>query len=369
MKISIIMAVYNAESTIEQALESVIKQSHKDTELIIIDGGSNDGTISVIEQYQDKIAYWSSEPDRGVYDAMNKGIQRASGDIIAFLNSDDWYEESALETVNHCFSDHSVDVVAGKVNYFIKDKLFASGMPLYEGKDIHLEMIYNHQSMFVKKELFDAVGNFNTKYKITADYEWTLKAHNMGYKFMRIDHILTNFRLGGISSVQKYRGVYECKYIALSNMGDCNKESMSEKIHNSYAGISDTYIWTLYNLVLEKDIDFVRSLFPIGNRYFIWGTGNVGEQCLQLFMWADIEIQGFIDTNKKNDYFHDYKVYFPDEIKGKERICVATCLYEDEISRQLFDLGYKKQEFVLFSEIRQRMIDHGRQCYCGEVML
>lgn len=363
------MAVYNAESTIEQAIESVITQSHKDTELILIDGESNDGTIAVIEKYQDNIAYWCSEPDRGVYDAMNKGVQKASGDIIAFLNSDDWYEESALEIVNRQFSDSSVDVVVGKVNYFIKDMLYAAGMPLYEGKDIHLEMIYNHQSMFVKKELFDTIGGFNIKYKITADYEWTIKAHNMGYKFKRIDDILTNFRLGGMSSVQKYRGVYECKYVALSNMGDCDKDSMSDKIQRSYAGIGDTYTWTLYNLVLERNIDFVRNLFPTGNCCFIWGTGDVAEQCLELFIWADIKIQGFIDNNKKSDVFHDYQVFFPDEIEEKGNICVATYLYEDEINQQLFDMGYTKREFVNFSQIRQQMIDYGRQNYCSEVVL
>ena len=104
--ISIITVVLNAEKTIEKTIKSVISQSYKNFELIIIDGGSTDGTIDVIRKYNNKISYWISEKDKGIYYAMNKGIKKSSGNIIGILNSDDYYLKNALKTVNEYFNKH-----------------------------------------------------------------------------------------------------------------------------------------------------------------------------------------------------------------------------------------------------------------------
>lgn len=98
LKISIITVSYNAAKTIEQTIQSVVNQTYDNIEYIIIDGGSTDGTVDIIKKYEDKIAYWVSEPDKGIYDAMNKGILKASGEYIYFLGADDWlYNESVME--------------------------------------------------------------------------------------------------------------------------------------------------------------------------------------------------------------------------------------------------------------------------------
>ncbi len=118
---SIITVVFNGEKFLEQTIQSVINQTYKNIEYIIIDGGSTDGTLDIIKKYKDKIDYWASEKDEGIYDAMNKGIKVAKGKYLAFINADDWYEDNAL---NHVFSAYSqnqnIDFFYGNLN-FIKD--------------------------------------------------------------------------------------------------------------------------------------------------------------------------------------------------------------------------------------------------------
>ena len=115
--ISVITVSYNAVSTIEQTILSVINQTYSNIEYIIIDGGSTDGTIDIIRRYEDKIAYWVSEPDRGIYDAMNKGASKANGEYIAFLNSDDWYELDAVSIIAQ-FADGKTDLISGIIKLY-----------------------------------------------------------------------------------------------------------------------------------------------------------------------------------------------------------------------------------------------------------
>lgn len=117
MRISIITVSYNSAGTIERTIKSVIQQDYGDVEYIVIDGGSTDGTVDVIRKYEKKIFFWLSEPDEGIYDAMNKGIRRATGEIIAFLNSDDWYQKNILSEVAEQFQDNNTQIVCGDVYY------------------------------------------------------------------------------------------------------------------------------------------------------------------------------------------------------------------------------------------------------------
>ena len=114
-KVSVITVVYNSVDTIEQTIQSVLNQTYKNIEYIIIDGLSTDGTQKIIEQYLDCIAYFISEKDNGIYDAMNKGIRKASGDIIGIINSDDWYAEDAVENIVDCFKQNDVGLVYGNI--------------------------------------------------------------------------------------------------------------------------------------------------------------------------------------------------------------------------------------------------------------
>lgn len=133
--ISVITVSYNAVSTIEQTILSVINQTYSNIEYIIIDGGSTDGTIDIIRRYEDKIAYWVSEPDRGIYDAMNKGASKANGEYIAFLNSDDWYELDAVSIIAQ-FADGKTDLISGII------KLYKNNIFLY-AHGASMDNIYN----------------------------------------------------------------------------------------------------------------------------------------------------------------------------------------------------------------------------------
>lgn len=115
MRVSIITVCYNRVETIERAIRSVSKQGYEDMEYIIIDGGSTDGTVDIIKKYERDIAYWVSEKDDGIYEAMNKGLSHATGEIVAFLNSDDWYEENIISKIAQRFEDKKVRILCGDV--------------------------------------------------------------------------------------------------------------------------------------------------------------------------------------------------------------------------------------------------------------
>lgn len=121
--ISVITVSYNAVTTIEQTILSVINQTYSNIEYIIIDGGSTDGTVDIIRKYADRIAYWVSEPDKGIYDAMNKGTKKANGEYIAFLNSDDWYELDAVSIIAQ-FADGKNDLISGIIKLYKNDLFY-----------------------------------------------------------------------------------------------------------------------------------------------------------------------------------------------------------------------------------------------------
>ena len=114
MKVSIITVCYNSAKTIKRTIKSVAEQDYEEIEYIIIDGGSTDGTLDIIDRYKDKISVLVSEPDEGIYDAMNKGIARATGDIIGFMNSDDWYADGAIVAIAEAFKKTEAEIVYGK---------------------------------------------------------------------------------------------------------------------------------------------------------------------------------------------------------------------------------------------------------------
>ena len=203
-KISIITVTKNSENFLEECILSLDKQSYRNYEHIIIDGCSTDNTINIIKKYKDKIAYWVSEKDEGLYDAMNKGIKKCSGDIIGILNSDDIYYPQALRIVNEYFNlNKELDFLFGSVN---KYKLLHG----YNPKKIKWSFgFYTSHSVgfFIKKKSQLKVGPYNLKYKYSSDYDlfYRMIVH---FKLKGIatkkEEILGKFRSGGISSKLSY---------------------------------------------------------------------------------------------------------------------------------------------------------------------
>jgi len=203
-KISIITVTKNSENFLEECILSLEKQSYKNYEHIIIDGCSTDNTINIIKKYKNKLAYWVSEKDEGLYDAMNKGIKRCSGDIIGILNSDDFYYPEALKIVNEYFnSNKELDFLFGSVE---KYKLLHG----YNPKKIKWSFgFYTSHSVgfFIKKKSQLKVGLYNLKYKYSSDYDLFYRMIvNFKLKGMatKKSEILGKFRSGGISSRLSY---------------------------------------------------------------------------------------------------------------------------------------------------------------------
>ena len=203
-KISIITVTKNSENFLEECILSLDKQSYRNYEHIIIDGHSTDNTINIIKKYKDKIAYWVSEKDEGLYDAMNKGIRKCSGDIIGILNSDDIYYPQALRIVNEYFNlNKELDFLFGSVN---KYKLLHG----YHPKKIKWSFgFYTSHSVgfFIKKKSQLKVGLYNLKYKYSSDYDlfYRMIVHfKLKGMATKKEEILGKFRSGGISSRLSY---------------------------------------------------------------------------------------------------------------------------------------------------------------------
>jgi glycosyltransferase involved in cell wall biosynthesis len=195
--ISVITVVLNGEKHLEQTIQSVLTQSYNNIEYIIIDGQSTDKTLEIIKKYENKIDYWSSEKDGGIYYAMNKGIAHANGDIIGILNADDFYSSDAILNIVDAFLKTNADVFHGDI-LLLNNKHETRMQP-----DIHKMMEQPsvfHPTCFVKKQVYSRIGDFNTDYKISADYDFLLRCLKSNVKFEYIPQALTYFRPGGMSA-------------------------------------------------------------------------------------------------------------------------------------------------------------------------
>ena len=207
MKVSIITVCYNSSETIESTIRSVISQNYSGIEYIIVDGGSTDDTLQIVERHKSKIAKVISEKDDGIYDAINKGIAQASGDIIAILHADDFYPaENIISLITEAFTQKNVDAVYGDLQYVdrsdtsIIKRNWNSGE--YKKQNFLKGWMPPHPSFFAKKECYKKFGVFNTTLKSAADYELMLRflyKHNCSVAY--IPQVLVKMRVGGKSNV------------------------------------------------------------------------------------------------------------------------------------------------------------------------
>ena len=207
MKLSVITVVYNNIKTIGDAIDSVLGQYYTNIEYIIVDGASEDGTLQVVHQYKDRISIVISEPDKGIYDAMNKGIRAATGDVIGILNSDDIYANAKVtETIMNVFNQEpSVDIVYGDLVYVKSDNIFEVvrnwKSSSYYNRFFENGNVPPHPSLFVKRNVYKEVGLFNLNFKLAADYEIMLRIFKK-YKFNSkyISETIVRMRLGGATN-------------------------------------------------------------------------------------------------------------------------------------------------------------------------
>ncbi len=206
MKLSLVTATYNADGTLESCLSSVITQVGVEVEHILIDGASSDGTLSILEQYRYSLAHVVSEPDEGLYYAMNKGIRMATGDVVGILNADDFYaDERVLADVMRVFQDPNVDACYGDLRYVDAANLKRT-VRLWRAGEYYPEKFYRgwmppHPTFFVRRSVYERYGLFNTELGSAADYELMLR-FLLRYRVCTryIPRVLVYMRTGGVSN-------------------------------------------------------------------------------------------------------------------------------------------------------------------------
>ncbi len=207
MKVSVITVVLNAVDTIEDTIQSVTDQDHPDIEHIVIDGGSTDGTLEVLDRYRDKLSAIISEPDEGIYDAMNKGIDLATGAVVGTLNSDDWYENNSVisRLVAAFENDVDLDAIYGDIVFVAKDK--PHGLVRYWESQPYKEGLFEkgwmpaHPSFFVKRDCYSRYGKFDLDLKIQSDFDLTMRFMVVNrIKTLYLPGVMVKMRMGGVTN-------------------------------------------------------------------------------------------------------------------------------------------------------------------------
>ena len=211
MKVSIITATYNSVMHLEDSILSVINQDYKDIEHIIIDGGSTDGTLAIINKYKNHIAHWVSEPDRGMYDAINKGMKLATGDIIGTLNSDDLLADNCVITaITNAFHYKDTDVVYGDLVYVLPDDVnniirVWKGLP-YKRTRYYYGWMPAHPTFYFKSSLLKKYGYYENHYYTAADYELMARyLFHFRASAYYLPRLIVKMRSGGMSNGNIFR--------------------------------------------------------------------------------------------------------------------------------------------------------------------
>ena len=216
--LSVITVVYNGALHIERAIESVLVQDYPNIEYIIIDGCSSDGTVEKIKKYENKIDYWVSEPDNGIYDAMNKGIAISRGELIGLLNSDDYYEPHSIKDVVAAYRDTACQGIYFGNSYVIQEDLdiryLAIAKPtLWQG------LGFKHQAMFIHRNIHERFGFYNTHYKIAADYDFVIKVVSNGVRLIYVNKSIVNYSNSGVSGNNRLGTLNEIRAIGVRHFG------------------------------------------------------------------------------------------------------------------------------------------------------
>ena len=204
LKLSLVTVVYNAQDTIRQCIQSVISQNYPNLEYIIIDGGSTDNTLSIIREYHDHIHVLVSEPDQGIYDAMNKGIRLATGDVVGMLNADDQFAgDDVLQSVAGIFTQQDTEIVYGDLDIMDQHRRvirkWRSGQ--YNRNAFKLGFMPPHPTFYCRRNLFDQFGFYSLDHGSAADYELMLRLmYRHGVRSYHLKQVMVNMRTGGISS-------------------------------------------------------------------------------------------------------------------------------------------------------------------------
>ncbi len=216
--VSIVTVVLNGCETLEQTIQSVLNQTYDNIEYIIIDGGSSDGTLDIVRRYEEKIAYWISEPDKGISDAFNKGIVTSEGEIVGILNADDWLSLEQIERGVSVLNKSSADFVFGDLLFHDSSNMV---MHKIQGDPDYVNIINSrmpdlcHPTVLVKREAYENIGLFDMNYRFAMDYEWLLRLHKQGGIGKYVKEIIGHMRICGVSENHYMNALKEVRDISI----------------------------------------------------------------------------------------------------------------------------------------------------------
>ena len=338
-RISIITVVYNGVGTLERTIQSVLNQSYKNMEYIIIDGASTDGTQQIIERYRDQLTFYISEPDDGIYDAMNKGISYATGDLIGFINSDDWYAEGAIESIADAYERTHADVIYGET--MLVD---ASGgqrlLRRFSPEHFFEAMPFGHPGTFAAVKKNGNTRYFNKEYRIAADYDMLLGFYLDNAEFYPIDDVVAFFSLSGVSTRYEYLGGVERCVSAFSRIKDDQ-----EKLRLFGKRVAKQYFMNEFkNDCIFGQLDSViKEYMSHYTKKIVYGSGADALFMLELFARLGVNIDYLVDGNphKQGTQIQGLEIYNPDVLMAEQKciVVIATSVYGEEIKNHLTQIN------------------------------
>ncbi len=364
IKISVITVVLNGISKIEQTIKSVIDQSYPDIEYIIVDGGSTDGTVDIIRKYEDHISYWVSEPDEGTYFAMNKGLEKATGDYVYYLNAGDTLIPEVLKKIAEYLELYRADVLYGNIVH----KKYGKRIPLPLDA-IHWQMPVCHQGVFVKRTVTD---RFDTRYRLAADYKLLYEKYRMGSKFVYIPIDISYYEAGGLSD----DSVNSCRERTSVAAEMLDMDSDDFALYREV--IIDNYIEKKFEIIMSgsdnTDIldDFVGDCFDRNLNIVMFGTGDIADRSPAFIERLKPHIKYFTDNdrNKWGKTFYNVNIVSPEKLSREKNIYIVIMneRYCEIIRKQLLGMGLDEtvtiEDYLDLKELfkanyKQRIIEEG----------
>ena len=339
-KITIITVTYNAEKYLERTIKSIIEQDYPNIEYIIIDGASTDSTLEIIKKYEKYITHWISEPDRGIYDAMNKGIDVATGEWINFMNAGDSFcEQNTISRVlleNH----YDYDLLCGEHNLYLDD--LYTHCKLDDNWAIHKKMPACHQSIFMKTLILKKYF-FDLKYQIAADYDLIYKVYFDGFDKIKFYNFpISNFLNDGLTTHNKDIVAFE--YVTIFNQYSKDLTLLSENFGFQYLceHAPLNYIFSKSFNLFYSQIEQIKEKYK---KIALYGYGTVGKTIVQLLK-DNIEV--IIDKNKISTQEFNVPIVTVEELKnysydivlisvlGRERDIINILVQNNVVKEDIF---------------------------------
>lgn len=346
-KITIITACFNSEATIEKTIQSVLNQSYKDIEYIIVDGASTDKTIPIIDQYKNRMHTVISEPDKGVYDAFNKGLSRASGDFIYFLNSDDYLiDEKVIESVADVIVNNPEnDIYYGNILFHNP----YNGYRVVVGRSFSLDdfkkgIMPPHPGLFANRKLFEKLGGFDLNYGIASDFDLTLRMFKRDENAaFYMNRLIAVFTTGGLSTQLQNQDKIQSETAAI--VGKYLSESYPLSLQSEQNRNLSYYKKWIESLLIGKS-PITSSLFLQGiKKAAIFGTVEMSLSVLADLKQAGIEVVAFLDNDIRRHgiVMNGIQVFAPTWLESHASAIDAIVMafegnYEEEITKQIHQI-------------------------------